>query len=84
MSVSDRLLLRKRAIIETVNDELKNIAQVEHSKHRRFDNFIVNLLEGNLLPIACFQRSRASMYKRALTHSLHCSEFVGLTLSKVH
>ena len=34
MSVSDRLLLRKRAIIETVNDELKNIAQVEYSKHR--------------------------------------------------
>ena len=45
MSVSDRLLLRKRAIIETVNDELKNIAQVEHSRHRCFDNFIVNLLE---------------------------------------
>ena len=31
MSVSDKLLLRKRAIIETVNDELKNIAQIEHS-----------------------------------------------------
>ena len=44
MSVSDRLLLRKRAIIETVNDELKNIAQVEHSGHRCFDKFIVNLL----------------------------------------
>ena len=44
MSVSDKLLFRKRAIIETVNDELKNIAQVEHSKHRCFDNFIVNLL----------------------------------------
>ena len=44
MSVSDRLLHRKRAIIETVNDELKNIAQVEHSRHRCFDNFIVNLL----------------------------------------
>ena len=44
MSVSDRLLLRKRAIIETVNDELKNIAQVEHSRHRCFDNFTVNLL----------------------------------------
>ena len=42
MSVSDRLLLRKRAFIETVNDELKNIAQVEHSRHRGFDNFIVN------------------------------------------
>ena len=34
MSVSDKLLLRKRAIIETVNDELKNIAQIEHSRHR--------------------------------------------------
>ena len=30
MKISDRLLLRKRAIIETINDELKNIAQVEH------------------------------------------------------
>ena len=46
MSVSDKLLLRKRAIIETVNDELKNIAQVEHSRHRNFDNFVVNLLGG--------------------------------------
>ena len=44
MSVSDKLLLRKRTIIETVNDELKNIAQVEHSRHRSFDNFIVNIL----------------------------------------
>ena len=44
MSVSDRFLLSKRAIIETVNDELKNIAQVEHSRHRSFDNFIINLL----------------------------------------
>ena len=44
MILSDRLLLRKRAIIETVNDELKHSAQVEHSGHRCFDNFIVNLL----------------------------------------
>lgn len=44
MSVSDKLLLRKRAIIETINDELKNIAQIEHSRHRSFDNFVVNLL----------------------------------------
>lgn len=45
MRVSDKLLLRKRAIMETVNDELKNIAPVEYSKHQCFDNFIVNLLE---------------------------------------
>ena len=44
--VSNKLLLRKRAIIETVNDELKNIAQVEHSRHRSFGNFVVNLLGG--------------------------------------
>ena len=44
MSVSDRLLLRKRAIVETVKYELKNIVQVELSRHRCFDNFIVNLL----------------------------------------
>ena len=47
MSLSDKLLLRKRTIIETVNDELRNISQVEHSRHRTFDNFIVNLLGAN-------------------------------------
>lgn len=79
MSVSDKLLLRKRAIIETVNDELKNIAQVEHSRHRCFDNFIVNLLGASLL-IVCFLRSRVSMYNVQLIHSFHCFEFIELTL----
>ena len=32
MSIADKILLRKRTLIETVNDELKNIAQIEHSK----------------------------------------------------
>ena len=44
MSVADKILLRKRALIETVNDELKNIAQIEHSRHRSFSNFITNAL----------------------------------------
>lgn len=52
MSMSDRVLTRKRAIIETINDELKNIAQVEHSRHRSFDNFIVNML--GALAAYCF------------------------------
>ena len=43
-SVADKILLRKRALIETVNDELKNIAQIEHSRHRSFNNFIANSL----------------------------------------
>lgn len=44
ISISDKLILRELSIIETVNNELKNIAQVEHSRHRAFDNFIVSLL----------------------------------------
>ena len=42
----DKLLLRKRALIETVNDQLKNISQIEHTRHRSFANFAVNLLAG--------------------------------------
>ena len=45
-SMYDRILLRKRAIIETINDELKNIAQIEHSRHHSFPNFVVNLIGG--------------------------------------
>lgn len=42
----DKLMLRKRFIIETVNDHLKNNEQIEHSRHRSFTNFSVNLLAG--------------------------------------
>ena len=42
----DKILLRKRAIIESVNDQLKNISQIEHSRHRSFFNFLVNVLAG--------------------------------------
>lgn len=44
MEMNDKILLRKRSIIETVNDELKNICQIEHSRHRSFGNFISNTL----------------------------------------
>lgn len=33
MHLTDKLLLRKRSIIETINDQLKNISQIEHSRH---------------------------------------------------
>jgi len=46
MLLSDRLLLRKRFIIETITDQLKNISQVEHTRHRSSVNFAVNLLAG--------------------------------------
>lgn len=44
--LSDQILLRKRAIIESVNDFLKNICQIEHSRHRSCCNFVVNLVLG--------------------------------------
>ena len=46
MTMNDKIMLRKRSVIETVNDELKNICQVEHSRHRSFTNFIANLIPG--------------------------------------
>ncbi|MEM0941883.1 MAG: IS982 family transposase, partial [Bacteroidota bacterium] len=46
MELKDKILLRKRSVIEPINDELKNICQVEHSRHRSFNNFITNLIAG--------------------------------------
>ena len=43
-SVLNNICLGKRALIETVNDELKYIAQIEHSIHRSSKNFIANAL----------------------------------------
>ncbi len=46
MPLMDKLLLRKRFIIETINDQLKNISQISHSRHRSIKNFVMNLLAG--------------------------------------
>ena len=48
MCLKDKALLRKRSLIETVNDQLKNISQIEHSRHRSPSNFLVNLIGGLL------------------------------------
>ena len=42
--LQDRIILEKWALIETVNDELKNQYQIEHTRHRSFENFLTNLL----------------------------------------
>lgn len=42
--IVDKLLLRKRSVIETVNDQLKNMCNIEHSRHRSPINFMVNLV----------------------------------------
>jgi hypothetical protein len=54
MHLYDKIALRKRAIIETIYDLLKNECQIEHTRHRCFTNFIGNLVAGliayNLAP----------------------------------
>jgi Transposase DDE domain len=42
MPLIDKILLRKRAIVETIIDQLKNISQLEHTRHRSPVNFMVN------------------------------------------
>jgi hypothetical protein len=59
MTMKDKILLRKRSVIETINDQLKNIAQVEHSRHRSFGNFITNLVAG--LIAYSFQEKKPSI-----------------------
>lgn len=46
ISATDKILLRKRAIIETIFDQLKNISQIEHTRHRSFWNLLVNIIAG--------------------------------------
>jgi hypothetical protein len=46
LPLKDKILLRKRSLIETVNDQLKNISQIVHSRHRSVLNFMVNIIAG--------------------------------------
>lgn len=52
-------MLRKRALIETVNDQIKNISQVSHSRHRSVLNFMVNVISG--LIAYTFQSKKPSL-----------------------
>lgn len=60
MDLSDKLLLRRRAISETINDHLKNISQVEHTRHRSPTNFLINLVCG--LIAYCHQARKPSLH----------------------
>lgn len=56
---TDRIMLRRRAIVETIIDQLKNISQIEHSRHRSITNFFVNVLCG--LIAYCRRPSKPSL-----------------------
>lgn len=44
LAAFDKLLLRKRSIIETINDQLKNIFDLEHSRHRSLTNYMIHIV----------------------------------------
>jgi hypothetical protein len=46
MEWEEKILLRKRSLIETVNDTLKNVCQIEHSRHRSPINFLAHVIAG--------------------------------------
>ena len=62
MELKDKIMLRKRSVIETINDELKNMCQVEHSRHRSFGNFITNMLSG-LIAYSFFPKKPSIKYE---------------------
>jgi hypothetical protein len=49
MAMEEKVLLRKRVVIESVNDFLKNICQIEHTRHRSLANYQVNLFGDSML-----------------------------------
>jgi transposase len=56
----DKLLLRKRALIESIVDQLKNISQIEHTRHRSPVNCFINIIAG--LIAYCHQPKKPSLY----------------------
>jgi len=62
LPLMDKLLLRKRSLIETVTDQLKNICQIEHSRHRSVANFVVNLVAG--LIAYTYRAKKSSLHLR--------------------
>ena len=59
MPLLDKVLVRTRAVIESITDQLKNISQIEHSRHRSPANFLVNLIGGRIA--YCLQPTKPSM-----------------------
>ena len=65
MSLYDKIMLRKRSVIETINDQLKNICEVEHSRHRAVHNFVMNLISA-LAAYCFFDKKPAIRFQRGL------------------
>ncbi|SKC23767.1 Transposase DDE domain-containing protein [Alkalitalea saponilacus] len=69
MEMKDKILLRKRSVIETINDELKNMCSIEHSRHRSFANFLTNMISA-LIAYSFFPKKPALKYEVVKTNQL--------------
>ena len=69
MDLKNKILLRKGSLIETLNDELKNMFQIEHSRHRSFANVIANTLAA-LIDYAFFPKKRAIKYQHVKSNQM--------------
>ena len=69
MELKDKILLRKRSVIETVNDELKNMCQIEHSRHRSFNGFISNTIAA-LIAYSFFSKKPAIKFKEEISDQI--------------
>ncbi len=69
MDLKDKIMLRKRSIIETIHDELKNMCQIQHSRHRSVGNFLSNLLAG-LAAYTFFPKKPAIKYEPVVSNQL--------------
>jgi hypothetical protein len=69
MEMKDKILLRKRSVIETVNDELKNICSIEHSRHRSVNNFISNTISA-LIAYSFFPKKPSIKYEEVKSNQL--------------
>src|SRR3982750_616684 len=70
MPLFGKILLRQRALIECVNDQLKNISQIEHTRHRSAANGIVNMLAAGVA--STFQPKKPAL--DLFTTSQHADE----------
>ena len=75
MSLRDKIMLRKRSIIETINDQLKNICMIEHSRHRSFHNFINNVLTGIIAYSFLPKKPTIKFYEFSENHSSQLTLF---------
>jgi hypothetical protein len=57
----EKILLQRRALMETVFDQLKHLLQIEHTRHRSSSNVAVNLVAG--LVAYCHQPTKPSIYR---------------------